>query len=200
MGLLSVLGQRVPDALADAMTELRELSTAAGDYHTKVDERLANLPREIADGLDVEKIAEKFRQQFAATGLQTSAGLLRDASKEISALSAQISATLAPLEENYTKVAGAIATELEELTLASRTMQAYNAQLIREQPGNSWIWNTALVMVMFLLGAVCGDVYATNKTANVLTNINAQLQRLQMPVAPPAAATLPKRARNRSGS
>ena len=193
MGLLSVLGQRVPDALADAMTELRELNTAASDYHTKVDERLANLPREIAEGLDVEKIAEKFRQQFAATGLQKSAGLLSDSSREITALSDKLAATLAPLGDNYTKIAGAIGTELERLTAANRSMAAYNAQLIREQPGSSWVWHTTLVMVMFLLGAVCGDVYATNKTASVLSNMNAQLERLQTPVVAPIPKPLRKR-------
>jgi hypothetical protein len=193
MGLLSVLGQRVPDALAEAMTELRELTTAASDYHTKVDERLANLPREIADGLDVEKIAEKFRQQFAATGLQTSAGLLRDASKEITALSNQLSSTLAPLGDNYTKIAGAIGTELERLTAANRSMAAYNAQLIREQPGNSWQWHIVLLLVMFLLGGVCGLVFEKGQTTEVLSNVSRQMERIQTPVAPPAVQTVPKR-------
>ncbi len=195
MGLLSILGQRVPDALAEAMTELRELTTTASDYHTKVDERLANLPREIADGLDVDQMAEKFRQQFAATGLQSSAGLIRDSSREITALSDKLAATLAPLGDNYTKIAGGIGTELERLTAANRSMAAYNAQLIREQPGNSWQWQTVLVLIMFLLGGVCGLVFEKGQTTEVMSRMNSQIERLQTPVAPPAAQTAPKKRR-----
>ena len=90
-GLLSLLAQRVPDALADAMTELRELTDAARDYHAKIDERLANLPKEIAEGVDLAAIGESFRQQLANTGLENSAAMLRTSSKEITAFSEQVS-------------------------------------------------------------------------------------------------------------
>ena len=44
LGLLSLLAQRVPDALAEFLAELRAQTTAAGEYHSKLDERLARLP------------------------------------------------------------------------------------------------------------------------------------------------------------
>jgi uncharacterized phage infection (PIP) family protein YhgE len=198
MGLLSVLGQRVPDALAEAMTELRELTTTASDYHAKVDERLANLPREIADGLDVEKMAEAFRQQFSATGLQTSAGLLRDSSREISALSNEICATLAPLSQKYETITAAIDKGITRLTAATEAVQRQNGQLMAEQ--QSWPRQAVYVMVIFLLGGLCGVVFEKRQTADVLTNVNAQIERIQTPVAPPVAASVPKRTRKGSGS
>ena len=44
LGLLSLVGQRVPDALAELLTELRGQSKAAADYHGQVDARLAHFP------------------------------------------------------------------------------------------------------------------------------------------------------------
>jgi hypothetical protein len=90
LGLLTLAGQRIPDAIAEIVVELRTQATAASAYHTQVDARLASLPNEIAAGIDVEAMAkdmaESLRQQLAATGLQTTASLLRKASKEITAL------------------------------------------------------------------------------------------------------------------
>ncbi len=195
-GLLSLLGQRVPAALADAMTELRELNNSASDYHDKINQRLANLPGEIADGLNVEKMGEAFRQQFTATGLQTSAGLLRDSSREISALSNEICATLAPLSQKYETVTAAIDKGITRLTAATEAVERQNGQLIAEQ--HSWPRQAVYVMVIFLLGGLCGVVFENRQTADVLTNVNAQIERIQTPVAPPVAASVPKRIRKGS--
>lgn len=194
MGLLSILGQRVPDALADAMTELRELTTAASDYHAKVDERLANLPREIADGLDVGNMAEAFRQQFAATGLQKSAGLLRDSSREITALSNQISAGLAPLSQKYETVTAAIETGVTRLSAAAEAVQRQNIQLMTEQ--HSWLVQAIFALVLFLLGGLCGVLFEKGQTTEVLSNINRQIERLQTPVTPPVQ---PDKSRRKGG-
>jgi hypothetical protein len=203
LGLLSLLAQRVPDALADAMTEFRELTTVTGDYHAKVDERLTNLPAEITEGVNVDKIVkdlgEAFRQQLAATGLKDTTAALQKSCGDVNALSDHISTKLAPLGENYTKIAGTIATELDKLTLASRNMQAHNAQLVREQPANSWLWLSALLVIMFLMGGLCGVVFEKNRTADVLGNMNAQMERLQAPIAPPATKPPVKKVRKQSG-
>jgi hypothetical protein len=72
LGLLSLLGQRLPDVLAEFLAELRAQTKAAGSYHDKLDERLARLPDEIAQGVDPSAIAkamsESFRQQLAGCG------------------------------------------------------------------------------------------------------------------------------------
>ena len=100
LGLLALVGQHIPDALAEMLVELRAQANAASEYHAQVDGRLASLPDEIAAGVDVDAMtkgmAESFRQQLATTGLENTANLLRDASKEIAGLSGQISASLKP--------------------------------------------------------------------------------------------------------
>ncbi len=52
LGLLSLLGQRIPDALVEFLEEFRLKTKAEAEYCAKVEARLANLPKEIADGID----------------------------------------------------------------------------------------------------------------------------------------------------
>ena len=105
LGLLSLLAQRVPDALAEFLAELREQTKAMGDYHAQVDGRLARLPQEIAQGVDATAIAkamsESFRQQLAATGLQDTAALLNLSAREIKTLAANIATALKPVTQEY---------------------------------------------------------------------------------------------------
>jgi hypothetical protein len=192
MGLLSLLGQRVPDALAGAMTELRELTDAAGNYHAQVDARLASLPDEIAAGVDVEvmakDMAESLRQQFAATGLQTTAILLRNASKEITALSGQISAALMPAAQEYKSVTTTICSELARLTLASDELRRHNAQLMAQEQTNSWWLLGAIMLSILLVGIVAGISMEKSGTTEALVNLGTQVERIQTPAAVPVVA------------
>jgi hypothetical protein len=160
LGLLTLAGQRIPDAIAEIVVELRTQATAASAYHTQVDARLASLPNEIAAGIDVEAMAkdmaESLRQQLAATGLQTTASLLRKASKEITALSGEISATLKPTAQEYKNVTDTICTELARLKLASDELRRHNAQLMAQEQTNSGWLLSIIMLVIFLAGIVAG--------------------------------------------
>src|SRR5690349_10114845 len=148
LGLLSLFAQRVPDALAEFLAELRAQTTAAGEYHAQVNERLASLPHEIAAGVDASAIAEamseSFRQQLAATGLQDTTALLNLSAKEIKALSANIVTTLRPVTQEYKGISATIAAELGKLTAASRQLQEHNARLIVRERSNAWLWQGLL--------------------------------------------------------
>jgi hypothetical protein len=201
MGLLSLLGQRVPDALAGAMTELRELTDAAGNYHAQVDKRLASLPDEIAAGVDVEAMAEgmaeSFRQQIAATGLQTTAALLRSASKEITALSGQISATLKPAAQEYKNVSATISSELGRLTLASDELRRRNTQLVAQEQTNNWWMQCFLMLAILLAGIIAGVYVEKGQTTEALVNLGTQVERIQTPaaVSVPVVAPAAKKSR-----
>jgi hypothetical protein len=79
MGLLSLLGQRLPDALAEAMAQMRSLTDKAGEYYGEIDNRLEALPGQITTAVDINRIAtemgELFRQQIGASTLESSAVL-----------------------------------------------------------------------------------------------------------------------------
>jgi len=188
LGLLSLLGQRVPEAAAQLLAELREQTKAAGNYHAQVDGWLARLPQEIAQGVDVGSIAkamsESFRQQLVATGLQETAAILKVAAKEIKPLATNIASALKPVTQEYKGISATISAELGKLTAASRHVQEHNAQLILQERSNVWVWQGLLALVLFLVGGLCGIVLEKRQTTDILSGIVTQIEQIQTPPAP----------------
>jgi hypothetical protein len=199
LGLVSLLGQRVPAALAEMLVELRAQATAASEYHAQVDKRLASLPDEIAAGVDVEAMAEgmaeSFRQQLAATGLQNTATLLRIATKEITVLSGQISASLKPAAQEYKSVTATISSELARLTLASDELRKHNSQLMAQERSNSWWLLGVMMLSLFLAGIVAGVYVEKGQTTDALRDVGAQMERIQTPAAVSVPIVAPKKSR-----
>jgi hypothetical protein len=194
LGLLSLMGQQLPDALAQFLAELRAQTKASTEYHAQVDGRLARLPEEIAAGVDVDAIAEgmseAFRQQLANTGLENTAVLLRNSSSEITALAGQIATTLKPVSQEYKTISSAISAELTKLTAASANLQQHNAQLFVQERSNRWLWQGMLALVLFLVGGLCGILLEKGQTTDVLNNIGAQIERIQSPASSPDEMSL----------
>jgi hypothetical protein len=188
LGLFSLVGQCVPDALAEFLVELREQTKAAGNYHAQVDERLEHLPQEIAAGVDVGAIAkamsENFRQQLAATGLQDTATLLNTSAKEIKTLSGNIAAALKPVTQEYRGISVTISSELTKLAIASANLREHNAQLFVQERSNRWLWQGLLGLALFLIGGVSGIVLEKRQTTDLLNNIGTQIERIQTPASP----------------
>jgi hypothetical protein len=182
LGLLSLLGQRVPDAVAELLIEVRDQTAAAAEYQAQVDALLASLPQEIADGVDAgaiaQAMAEAFRQQIASTGLENTATLLRNASREINALTGQISASLRPLTQDYKRMATTISAELENLTAASERLREHNAHLRQQERRSALVWHGILALVLFLAGGLCGIFIEKRQTTDVLSKMGTQIQQL----------------------
>jgi hypothetical protein len=185
LGLLTLLGQRVPDALAELLAELRAQTIASAEYHGSLHARLAVLPREIATGVDLAAIAkdmgEALRQQITATGLENTANLLRNSSREITALSSQISATLKPVSQEYKTLCSTISTELIKLTDAARRLENHNAQLFEQERTNARLWQGLLALVLFLSGGLCGIEMEKRQGADEWANIYSRIERVQTP-------------------
>jgi hypothetical protein len=181
LGLLSLLGQRVPDAIAELLIEVREQTAAAAEYHAQLDRRLASLPQEITAGVDAGAIAtgmgEAFRQQLTATGLENTATLLRNASREMTALTGQITTSLRLLTRNYKIMAATISAELEKLTIVSDRLQEHNARLLQQERKSAWLWQGVLALVLFLAGGLCGILVEKHQTTDVLSEVGAQIQQ-----------------------
>jgi hypothetical protein len=182
LGLLSLLGQRVPDAVAELLIEMRDQTAVAAEYHTHVDARLASLPQEIAEGVDASAIAqamaEAFRQQIASTGLENTATLLRNASREMSAVTGLISASLRPLTQDYKSMAATISAELQKLMAASDRLREHNAHLFQDHHSSAWLGHGALALVLFLAGGLCGIFIEKRQTTDVLSKMGTQIQQL----------------------
>jgi hypothetical protein len=182
LGLLSLLGQRVPDAVAELLIEVRDQTAATAEYHAQVDARLASLPQKIAEGVDAraiaERMAEAFRQQIASTGLENTATLLRNASRELTALSGQVTASLRPVTRDYKSMAATISAELEQLTTISDRLREHNAQISQQERKSAYLWHRVLAMVLFLACGLCGIFIEKRQTTDVLSNIGTQIQQL----------------------
>jgi ATP/maltotriose-dependent transcriptional regulator MalT len=183
LGLLSLLGQRLPDALAAAITELRELTERAGDYYGEIDARLAALPAEIAAGVDVSKVArdmgELFRQQLSGMGFETSAVLLRSTAAEMTALAGHLSTSLKPIAQDFETVAGSIADGFSTLSVHSRCLESHGSQSAESERPQSWRSCFILILAVFLAGGICGVVFEKAQTADVLERLSTQIHCAQ---------------------
>jgi len=181
LGLLSLVGQRIPEALGEFLVEFRAQTKTEADYHGQVEARLANLPHEIALGVDPTVIAkgmsESFRQQLAASGLQDTAALLKAAVITLRTLSGEVTTTLKP-------VASTLSNEMEKLLTAARRVEEFNSQLVDQQRATRWLWQGLVGMVVFAIGALYGGVVEKRHTSDVLSNIGVQLQRIQLLAQP----------------
>ncbi len=97
-------------------------------YRTRLEARLKNLPQEMAEGVEADTMAktlsESLRQQVAATGLQDAATLLDASTRDIKALSGQVSGTLKPLLSEYQSISATLSTDLAKLTCSFETTGA----------------------------------------------------------------------------
>lgn len=203
LGLVSLVAQRVPDAIAEFLAELRRSTEYASLYHAEMDERLGRLPREIAAGVDpamiAERMSEAFRQQLTQTGLQETAALLHAATKTMKALSTEVVASLKPVTQQYRGIATTISTELAKLSEASSTLRQQNAELIVQEQSNRWLWQALLALTLFLVGGCCGVLLEKRQTTDLLGTIASQVERTHrwLPASP--MTELPKRNRKQSG-
>jgi len=141
---------------------------------------------------------ESFRQQLAATGLETTANLLRNSSREITALSGQISASLKPTAQEYKSVTATISSELARLTLASDELRRHNSQLMVQERANNWWVQGFMMLALLFVGIVAGISIEKRQTIDVLANLGTQVERIQTPVAVPATAPVVKKSRKQS--
>ncbi len=156
LGLLTLLGQRIPAALAEAMTQMGELTTKAGEYYGAIDERLDKLPAEITNSLDMAAIArtigEAFRQQFASTGLEASAAHLRATASGMATLTSK----LKPVIQQYTALVDSITAGVAKLTAASDELQRRGVQRNQSECSTRRLWHSLLLLVTLLVGVAAG--------------------------------------------
>jgi hypothetical protein len=181
LGLLSLLGQRVPGALGELLSELRSQTKAAADYHGQLDTRLAALPQEIAAGVDVAGVAkamsEAFRQQLSSTGLQDTAALLEAATGALRTMASNLSTTLKPVAADFRGVANSLSRETEKLLTAARKVEEHNERLIYQQRSSRWGLMALGALTLFLIGCICGIEIEKPQTTDLL----AITERIQKP-------------------
>ena len=185
VGLLALLGQRIPDAIAELVAELRTHAAAAAKQYTQVDLRLAKMPQEIVAGVDPKVIAkemsESFRQQLMSSGLQDTAALLKAATVTIKTLAAEVASGLKPATQEYAGLVSKISTETTQLMQTARQIQEQNTRFLEQQRNRSlrWVWEGIVAMLLFVLGAQYGLMVEKRHTSDALNHLMLQMERLE---------------------
>ena len=190
LGLLAILAQHIPDAMAEFLETFREERKGALEYHAQVGKLMDRVPKEIAATVDPVAIGvalgENFRQQIANCGVTETVQLLNQSVSEVQAISGKLNATLKPLSEEYSRVGSIASGEFGKLTAVVRELEQQNATVITRRR-REWTSEILSALVLILIGFVSGIWWQQQKTEAALGNIQAQLERIQTS----APATMP---------
>jgi hypothetical protein len=193
LGLLSILGQHIPDAMAEFLETFREERKAAVEYHALVSELMERLPEEITATVDPvamgKALGENFRQQIASCGVAEAVQGLTRSLGEVQTVSGKLTAALKPLSEEYSRVGAMTAAEFGKLRAVVRELEQQNAAVITRRR-REWTVEIVFAAVLILVGFVSGIWWQQQKTDVALSNMQAQLERIQTPA--PVVAPGPK--------
>ena len=205
LGFLSLLGQRIPDAVREFIETSRQQSQSAARYHQQLDERLARLPAEIAEGVNPDELAEamseSFRQQIAATGLDDTAHLLHASVAGLRTVSSELATSVRPLANQYVGIGTTISAELTRLTNASAQLRQHNRDLIDQAAEERWLRTVLLWLAILGIGFFGGLTFEKRSTANAIGAIEVQMGEIQQKIAAQvprdSADTAPRRTKSK---
>jgi hypothetical protein len=193
LGLLSILAQHIPDAMAEFIETFREERKSAVEYHALVSELMERLPEEITATVDPvamgKALGENFRQQIANCGVAEAVQSLTQSLGEVQTVSAKLTSALKPLSEEYSRVGSMAAAEFAKLTTVTRDLEKQSTSALRRRQGE-WGVEILFAAVLILVGFVSGIWWEQGKTKAALINMQAQLERIQTPA--PVVAPSPK--------
>jgi DNA repair exonuclease SbcCD ATPase subunit len=208
-GFLTLMANKLPDAIADEQNKLRnylseayeklqqEIKTNAS-YHQKLNERLSQLPAEIAAGVKPDAIAkamsESFRQQILKTGLQEAQTVLTSATSDLKTTTKALDAAIEPITKRYDNLALTVekqATRLDsvgsQLARTADTIQSKNEQLMAEVRSWHGIWVVTASVAILLVGFFCGTTWEQRNVGDLVVSLQNQIAQLQQALKTPAA-------------
>ena len=156
--------QRLEQIIGEAVEALREILQSSAAHQVQLDRRLAQLPEEIADGINPEAIAarinESLRQQFVQSTIPATAEVLAVSAAQIKKATAEFGRNAAALEDSYRGAAEGARKAIIDLESTSshavgstRRAAAELVSLFREE----YRWSLyALTGIALLLGIGIG--------------------------------------------
>ena len=133
MQFLTLLMRQVPNEVTaervrlealfkEAVQELRRFAARAGEYRSVIEERLAELPAAVAEGLRPELVArevnESLRQQFAASTIPQTAHAMTVAAAEMKVAVADFTRMAGAIHNDHRSTAAQAKRTIEELESA----------------------------------------------------------------------------------
>lgn len=155
LGFLTLVGNNLPEALAEEARAIRSLSERIEKANAATDERLSKLPSEIAAGLDPSAIAKEmshsFRQQLSQTALHETASLMKAAVITLKSLSTELVTTLQPISVTLSEKTTTLLSTLKELDEVEQ-----QAAVERGKSNSATVLQAFLFFAVFVVGGVAG--------------------------------------------
>jgi hypothetical protein len=208
MGMLALLTRETPAAIAverkslqkileNALSKAGEVEKRLATYASRLESRIAQLPKELETGLDAPRIAkllgESLRQCFQQSGLPDTARALDQSCSEMSSVQEQLVNALREVAHPDIGVIARIRSTNDSLlrSMTTRAQQMDNF-LVRLEKQVWAIWLPVVASAALALGFALGTWFASERQAAPDTPSAAQSQQKPAdPDAPPGA--LPQR-------
>jgi hypothetical protein len=211
MGILALLTRETPTAIAAERKSLQEilesaLSKAAqvekrmAEYTSRLESRIAQLPKELETGLDPPRIAkllgESLRQRFQQSGLPDAARALDQSCAEVNSVQKQLVNVLREVAHPdigvIAKVRSANDSLLRSMTTRAQQMDDFLVMLEKQV----WaIWLPVVASAALALGFALGTWFANVRQASTTSGTSTS-QQMPMPVSPEPPA-IPQRSAKR---
>lgn len=183
-------------ALLSASLESMQQTHQAGlAYQKKLEQRLTQLPAEIAKGISPEAIAarinESLRQQFAQTGMPETAQALGIIAKQLKQSTGEFQETALKLTGTYRGAAAQAADAISSLQSRISNVTYTATEAIRELKVNflrEYRWSVvALTLTGILVGVPLGILFERGRQAPSPDAAQAAPVAQPLPSSPPAA-------------
>jgi DNA repair exonuclease SbcCD ATPase subunit len=200
-GFLTMMGHKLPEAIQQKQSDLREMLLKAhaafreqvetnANYHAELHKRLSQLPAEIADGVQpqaiVKAMSESFRQQIQNTGLQETEALLSTAAKDLKKTTKELAEAIEPITAQYNDLAYKVErrsadlnTQSNNLAATAEQIQTKNAELVAQAQRVNWMSMAALTVFALLIGVFCGITWEQRNVGSLVVDLQTQVGELQ---------------------
>jgi hypothetical protein len=208
MGILALLTRETPAAVAaerkslqkileNALFKADEVEKRMAAYTSRLESRIAQLPKELETGLDPPRIAkllgESLRQCFQQSGLQDAARAIDQSCSEVKSVQKQLLSVLREVAHPdigvIAKVRSANDSLLQSMTTRAQQMDNFLVTLEKQV----WaIWLPVVASAALALGFALGTWFANVRQGTPDASRGAQSQQIPIPETP-AQQIVPQR-------
>jgi hypothetical protein len=206
MGILALLTRETPAAIAaqrkslqkileNALSKADEVEKRMAAYTSRLESRIAQLPKELETGLDPPRIAkllgESLRQRFQQSGLPDAARALDQSCAEVNSVQKQLVNVLREVAHPDIGVIAKVRSANDSLVRSMARAQQMDDFLVRLEKQVWAIWLPVVASAALALGFALGTWFARERQGAPETPGTVQSQQLALPGAP--SQTVPQR-------
>jgi hypothetical protein len=161
--------EQIAGIMKDASASMYSMQESSAAWHEELDNRLSNLPAEIARGMSpsaiAERIAESLRQKFAQSGIPQTADALALAARQINDTTAEFQRTAATLTNCYSSTVkkadsaiGDITRNIRQATVdAQRSIAEIRTSFLFDYKVSLAVLSSSALILGLILGYFMND-------------------------------------------